>query len=733
MKPYLALFRSNLQLTLRDRSVLFFNYLFPFLMFFAFTELFSAGTGTAVAYFVGTVLTMGILGNGLWGAGMRAVQEREANILRRFKVTPAGPLPILIAAMLAGWLLFLPVVVLLLALAHFQYGMPLPRNWVSLLIMVTLGVFAFRGIGLILASVTNTMQEAMIFIQLLYLPMLFLSGATVPAAMLPTWAQTLGEFLPAAPLVKGFQRICFQNESIWQSDNRSAAAALIVAMVVGLFLSVKLFRWEKEEKLPRRNKLWVAAVLGPFLLMGIHSAYTKEHLAQNEAFFRDLERAGTLLIRNVRIFTGEGPVIENGFVVVKDGRIVRIGSGPAPDAENLHADVVEGAGKTLLPGFIDVHVHLGGPAGISNSMDDYDTRKSMEHAAAALLYSGVTAARSTGDGLEASLELRKAIETGSKLGAQLFVCGPMFTAEAGHGTEFLQHLPPSMRDAVKAQLVRTPKTPEEAKKQVRELKAAGVDGIKAILESGWGEAMLYDRLDLLLVRSVAGEARALHLPLAVHTGDAEDVTDAVEIGATSVEHGSVRDDLPDRVLAKMANDGVYLDPTLSVIEAYARYYSGKTEALNNLLVQQTVPARILRTTREFLESGKGNDEDKAAIFTHALDQARENLMAAWNAKVPLAMGTDAGNPLVFHGPSLHHELKLWVDAGIPAADALEAVTRDAARLLRAKNIGVIHEGFDADLLMVDGNPLEDISATERISMVVFKGERVRRAELFSKK
>ena len=349
MKPYLALFRSNLQLTLRDRSVLFFNYLFPFLMFFAFTELFSAGTGTAVAYFVGTVLTMGILGNGLWGAGMRAVQEREANILRRFKVTPAGPLPILIAAMLAGWLLFLPVVVLLLALAHFQYGMPLPRNWVSLLIMVTLGVFAFRGIGLILASVTNTMQEAMIFIQLLYLPMLFLSGATVPAAMLPTWAQTLGEFLPAAPLVKGFQRICFQNESIWQSDNRSAAAALIVAMVVGLFLSVKLFRWEKEEKLPRRNKLWVAAVLGPFLLMGIHSAYTKEHLAQNEAFFRDLERAGTLLIRNVRIFTGEGPVIENGFVVVKDGRIARIGSGPAPDAENLHADVVEGAGKTLLP------------------------------------------------------------------------------------------------------------------------------------------------------------------------------------------------------------------------------------------------------------------------------------------------------------------------------------------------------------------------------------------------
>src|ERR1035438_4058166 len=88
MRAYLALFKSNMRLTMRDRSVLFFNYLFPLIFFFAFAEMFHAGTGQGVAYFVGTVLTMGILGNGLWGAGMRSVQEREQNILRRFKVTP---------------------------------------------------------------------------------------------------------------------------------------------------------------------------------------------------------------------------------------------------------------------------------------------------------------------------------------------------------------------------------------------------------------------------------------------------------------------------------------------------------------------------------------------------------------------------------------------------------------------------------------------------------------------
>ena len=98
------------------------------------------------------------------------------------------------------------------------------------------------------------------------------------------------------------------------------------------------------------------------------------------------------------------------------------------------------------------------------------------------------------------------------------------------------------------------------------------------------------------------------------------------------------------------------------------------------------------------------------------------------------MGTDAGYPLVFHGPSLHHELQLWVQAGIPAAVALQAATGNAAKLLRAVNrIGTIRKGLDADFLLVDGNPLQDISATERISLVVFKGERIRRAELFEQK
>jgi imidazolonepropionase-like amidohydrolase/ABC-type transport system involved in cytochrome c biogenesis permease component len=732
MRPYIALFKSNMQLTLRDRAVLFFNYVFPMMFFFGFAGLFAGARGTGVSYFVGTVLTMGILGNGLWGSGMRAVQDREANILRRFKVTPISAAPILTAAMVAGWLLYMPVVALVIGVAHFAYGMPFPRQWISLMLMVSLGVCSFRAIGLILAAVTNTMQEATVLIQLFYLPMLLLSGATVPSAMLPNWLQTVAEFLPASHLVRGLQGVFFQDHTIL--DHGPAVLSLSVTLALGMFVAVKLFRWEKEEKIPTRNKLWVVAVLAPFLIMGGMRAFTREHLGVNEALYRRLQRSGSFLIRNARIFTAAGKTIESGSVLVRDGKIAEIYEGAAPDPETLKADVVEGAGKTLLPGLIDVHVHLGSPGGISAAAGDYEAAKAMPRAAAALLYSGVTLARSAGDGLDASLKLRAELASGGRLGAQLFVCGPMFTAEGGHGEEFIEFAPPALREALKAQLVRTPKTPEEARRQVRALKAAGVDGLKAILEAGWGDSVLHDRLDLLLARSVAEEAHAQNLPLATHTGDARDVADAVEIGSTSIEHGAWRDELPDTLLERMARQGVFYDPTLVVVEAYAQYYGASAAGLNNSLVQQAVSARVLKATRDFVASGKGADPAKAALFEQDLAQARANLLRVWTAGVPLAMGTDAGNPLVFHGPSLHREMQLWVQAGIPPRVALEAATANAARLLRATNrTGSIRKGLDADLLLVDGNPLEDIAATERISLVVLKGERIRRGQLFDQK
>jgi ABC-type multidrug transport system permease subunit len=273
MRPYLALAKIDIKLALRDRSVIFFNYLFPLVFFFVFSGLMGSARSGGIANVVTMVLAIGILGNGLWGAGMRAVQEREQNILRRFKVTPISPAPVLIASIVTGWLIYLPAVLLVCALAHFFYGMEIPDRLLSVLGMVTLGVFAFRSIGLILASIVNSTQESTITIQLLYMPMLFLSGATVPVEYLPGWAQIAGRFLPATYLVNGLQSVFLRNESI--AENGAAVGALLVTIVLALFVAVQIFRWEKEERMRPAARLWLLAVLAPFVLMGFYQAYAK--------------------------------------------------------------------------------------------------------------------------------------------------------------------------------------------------------------------------------------------------------------------------------------------------------------------------------------------------------------------------------------------------------------------------------------------------------------------------
>jgi imidazolonepropionase-like amidohydrolase len=263
------------------------------------------------------------------------------------------------------------------------------------------------------------------------------------------------------------------------------------------------------------------------------------------------------------------------------------------------------------------------------------------------------------------------------------------------------------------------------------LKKRGVDCIKAILEAGAG-SRVFNRLDTGLFDAAAQQAHADSLPLAVHTGDVRDVGDAVQAKADSIEHGSFREKIPDALFEQMAKQGTFYDPTLSVGEAFKDFAAGKTDLLKRSLVQQVGPSELLRGTEEAIAS-PDTEPMRKTLGQYPIDMAIavDNLKRAHEHGVLLVTGSDAGNFLVIHGPTVQHELQLWVQAGIPPAAALQAATLNAARLLRADNrIGSIRPGNEADLLVVDGNPLEDITATERISMVVFKGERIDRTELF---
>ncbi len=334
LKAYFAYLKFTLLLTLRDRVVLFFNYLMPLLFFIAFGEGLGAGTSPgAMSQVVSMVIIFGVLGTGFFGGGIRATMDREAGILRRFKVAPITPAPILAASLVTGWAVFMPSVFLFLALARWRYGWEWPSNLGSLLVVVTAGVLAFRSIGLIIASVVNSMQESQIIAQLLYMPLLLLSGATVPLQILPVWLQKVAQFLPATHLYLGTQGILVRGETAW--ENRSALGAMLLATAAGFLVSLKLFRWEKDEKVRPAAKLWIAAVLLPFLAVGAWQFHDQQNERKMKVLERQTRRSQSWLIRDARIFRGDGTVVERGAVLVRNGRIERVFDGPAPSPKEL--------------------------------------------------------------------------------------------------------------------------------------------------------------------------------------------------------------------------------------------------------------------------------------------------------------------------------------------------------------------------------------------------------------
>ena len=722
MKPFIAHIVSNLRLTLRERSVFFFHYAFPLGFFFLFATLNRAKETNSISAVLTSVLTIGLLGNGFFGGGVRAVSERENGILRRYKVAPPGALPILVSSLVVGVLQYLPVVLIMLALSILQYGMPWPPNWLSFIGFVIIANFAMRSMGGIIASVANSMAESQIIIQCLYFPMMLLSGATVPLSILPEWAQSLVQFIPATHLVSGLQGILLKQESLL--DNWKPALALIVTTITCTLISLKIFRWEKDEKMPPRAKAWVLAVLAPFFVIGVWNLQSKENLIKSKILDRELSRKQTVLFKNVRVFTGTGAVIESGSVLVKNGKIAEIFTGAAPDGKALNALEIEAAGKTLLPGLIDMHIHLGAPGGIYEDAKKYQDLSLNEQRLKAYLYSGITSVKSTGDWIDSLLKLRLKERQGEILSAELYMVGPLFSAAGGHPTQMLKSMPESMRAMGESQFVRLPKSEDEARQMVRDLKVKGVDGIKAVLESGT-EKVPMPRLNLKFLRAICAEAKARGLKTVVHTSKAVDVLDAFDAGADGVEHGSPSDVLPDEALSKMAAAGFYYDPTLSVFEALRMIEQQDFSRLDDSLLQQAVPLDLLKSTRKLLTRQNANHE-----YAMDMNKVRANLKRAYDAGLKLVTGTDAGNNLVFHGPTVQQELELWVSAGIPADRALIAATRTASELLgQSSRIGTIEIGKDANLLLVDGNPLKDIKSLSRISTVMLKGERVGRNSL----
>lgn len=386
------------------------------------------------------------------------------------------------------------------------------------------------------------------------------------------------------------------------------------------------------------------------------------------------------LIRGARVFDGDR-LWPRADVAVRDGRIEAF-------AESLSADgltVVEASGQTLMPGFIDAHVHAYGEA-----------RRD------ALRFGTTTVLDMFGDPalLQSARAERESLATSDR--ADLWGAGLLATAQGGHGTQFGVAVP-------------TVDTPEAAQAWVAARRAEGSDFIKLVREdlSAYRDTERMSTLDAARSRAVIAAAKAQGLRALAHVSTVANAIEVLEQGADGLVH--VPQDVGnDAAFVEAARArAAFVTPTLSVIAAF----SGVD---NDLANHPRLAERLSASQREQLRGRPSF----GPLARQLIDRAKARVAALHAAGVPLLAGTDAPNPGTAFGVSMHGELALLVEAGLSPLEALRAATSVPAQRFGLTDRGRIAPGLRADLVLVEGDPSADIRATRELVSVWKNGRRV---------
>ncbi|QNA87885.1 amidohydrolase family protein [Massilia sp. Dwa41.01b] len=383
--------------------------------------------------------------------------------------------------------------------------------------------------------------------------------------------------------------------------------------------------------------------------------------------------AAATLVRDVRVFDGE-KVHERRSVLFENGKIADADfRGAAPAGSRI----VEGAGRTLLPGLIDAHTHafafqeLPVLFGVTTQIDMFTDIGMMKKA-------------------------REEMAQGRRHDhADLFSAGTLVTAPHGHGTQFGVAIP-------------TITGPEQAQAFVDERIAEGSDFIKIVMESGYG----FPSLDLATAKAVIEAAHRRGKLAVVHIGTEKDARAVLEAGADGLVHLFPAASADAQGLARLAaSRGAFVIPTFTVLESMAGWRG------DDLLADPALAGLLGKDAQAPLKARYGNTSHPERLAAPKAVTA-----ALVKAGVPVLAGTDAGNPGTQYGVSMHREMAALVEAGLTPAQALAAATSVPAKVFKLGGRGRIDKGYKADLLLVEGNPAADILATRRIVEVWKDGE-----------
>lgn len=385
-----------------------------------------------------------------------------------------------------------------------------------------------------------------------------------------------------------------------------------------------------------------------------------------------------IVIKNVHIIVGDGSELKNQSVYIKNNRIEKITS-ETLDLKNVQ--VIDGTDKTLMPGLIDSHVHI---QGINNRSDEDSNRFLAETVpeifSERILPYGITTVKDLCAPRRFIYKLRDKINSGEITGPELLAVGPNFTAPDGHPASTLGGDNPWIRKELADEV----SSPEEVSVAIAKLKAAGVDFLKLTYQGGdywyFDKKLEIAKLDKTLMEQVIREGKENGLKTTAHVFYKEDVRDLLNAGIYGVEHGVLDEVLsPDDDLIKLWKEsGAYFVPTV------------------NAMTYEKDPNRL-----------------KNSIL---------NLKTLYDAGIPIAMGTD--NMLeTMSGDTEHRELQYYVEAGLTPMQAIVTAAKSGAEYLGISDRkGTVEEGKEADLILLDKNPAEDISYIQFIDKVFLKGK-----------
>jgi imidazolonepropionase-like amidohydrolase len=417
--------------------------------------------------------------------------------------------------------------------------------------------------------------------------------------------------------------------------------------------------------------------------------------------------ASEQVLRDFTLIDGTGTAPQrHSAMVVAAGRIQWIGPVSKLPRVPANAEVIDAAGKFVMPGIINLHGHLGNVIDLKQDAS-YFTRENVARNLHTYAMYGVTTLLSLGTDQDPIFAMRAEQRSGRPGTTRIFTAGQGFTAKNGIGAM--------------AGVTHAPETAEDAEKQVLEVAEKHPDFIKMWVDDGLGKRK---KMAPEISRAIIEAAHRQGIRVAAHIFYLQDAKQLIDEGLDALAH-SVRDQpVDDELIASMKRHGTWQQAATLTREVSTYVYARTPDFVTDPFFGRGVSESTLQTLKDPAYQQRFAADPDLARYQAMLPMAQSNLKKLAEAGVPIGFGTDTGPPGRFPGYFEHWELELMVQAGLTPMQAIHAATGSAAKFLQRTDLGTLEAGKWADFLVLAKNPLEDIRNTRTLERVYVGGDRI---------